>query len=53
MDENEIGAASIRVSKTNFDYYQRNYSRIQTLLAEIFSVIELITGTENMIILTI
>ncbi len=49
MDENEIGAASIRVSKTNFDYYNRTYSRIQTLLAEIFSVIELITGIGNMV----
>ena len=49
MDENEIGAAAIRVSKTNFDYYNRTYSRIQTLLAEIFSVIELITGIGNMV----
>ena len=49
MDEDEIGAALIAVSTNNFDYYIRNYSRIQTLLAEILSVIELITGLGNMV----
>ena len=39
MDENEIGAVSIRVSKTNFDYYLRNYSRIQTLLSKMMTKI--------------
>ena len=49
MDENELGAVLIAVSYTDFDYYKRNYSRIQTLLAEILSVIELITGFGNMV----
>ena len=45
MDENEIGAAL----NTNFDYFKRSYSIIQTLLAEILSVIKLILGFENMV----
>ena len=43
-DDNEIGAAVVEISNINFDYYNRSYSRIQTLLAELLSVIELITG---------
>lgn len=48
-DDNEIGAMIIEISNINFDYYNRSYSRIQTLLAEILSVVELLTEIGSMV----
>ena len=44
-----IGELSLYLNKSNYDYFRRSYKKIQTLLAEIFSVIELITGIGNMV----
>ena len=37
-----IGTVIIQISKVNFDSYKRSYSRLQTLLAEVMSVISLL-----------
>ena len=42
MDKTEIGTVFISFSEINFDYYKRVYPRIQSLLAEISSVINLL-----------
>ena len=42
MDKNEIGRVFISFSEINFDYYKRVYPRIQSLLAEISSVVNLL-----------
>ena len=41
-DINEIGVITFGMNKSNYDYYQRTYKRIQALLAEIMSIISLI-----------
>ena len=42
MDKTEIGTVFISFSEINFDYYKRVYPRIQSLLAEISRVINLL-----------
>ena len=37
-----IGTIMIQISKVNFDSYKRSYSRLQSLLAEVMSVISLL-----------
>ena len=37
-----IGTVIIQISKVNFDSYKRSYSRLQSLLAEVMSVISLL-----------
>ena len=39
---NEIGVIIFGMNKSNYDYYQRTYKRLQTLLAEIMSTLNLI-----------
>jgi hypothetical protein len=39
-----IGTIMIEISKVNFDSYKRSYSRLQSLLAEVMSVISLLFG---------
>ena len=39
-----IGTIMIQISKVNFDSYKRSYSRLQSLLAEVMSVISLLFG---------
>jgi hypothetical protein len=50
IDNLHIGTIMISISKVNFDSYKRNYPRIQTLIAEIMSVISLIFGVFNFFI---
>ena len=38
------------MNKSNYDYYQRTYKRIQALLAEIMSIISLILEVGQIII---
>ena len=42
MDKSEIGTIFINLSEINFDSYKRVYPRIQSLLAEITSVSNLL-----------
>ena len=42
MDKNEIGRIFISLSEINFDSYKRVYPRIQSLIAEITSVVNLL-----------
>ena len=42
MDKNEIGTVFISFSEINFDSYKRVYPRIQSLLAEVMSVINIL-----------
>ena len=49
-DSNEIGAIFFGMNKSNYDYYQRTYKRIQALLAEIMSIISLILEVGQIII---
>ena len=42
MDKNEIGTVFISFSEINFDSYKRVYPRIQSLLAEVTSVINIL-----------
>ena len=44
-----IGTTMIQISKVNFDSYKRSYSRLQSLLAEIMSVISLLFGIGEVI----
>ena len=39
-----IGTIMFEISKVNFDSYKRSYSRVQSLLAEVMSVISLLFG---------
>ena len=39
IDGNEIGSILIDLNEINFDYYSRTYSRIQTFLIDVFSII--------------
>ena len=39
-----IGTIMFEISKVNFDSYKRSYSRLQSLLAEVMSVISLLFG---------
>ena len=41
-NESRIGTISIRINKSHFDNYQRSYQKVQSLLAEIMSVISLL-----------
>ena len=49
-DFNEIGVIIFGMNKSNYDYYQRTYKRIQSLLAEIMSIISLILEVGQIII---
>ena len=49
-DFNEIGIITFGMNKSNYDYYQRSYKRIQALLAEIMSIISLILDVGQIII---
>ena len=42
MDKTEIGTIFISFSEINFDSYKRVYQRIQSLIAEITSVVNLL-----------
>ena len=42
MDNNEIGRIFISLSEISFDSYKRVYPRIQSLIAEITSVVNLL-----------
>ena len=39
-----IGTIMIQISKVNFDFYKRTYPRVQSLIAEVMSVISLVFG---------
>ena len=41
-DFSKIGNIAIALNKSSFDYYKRNYQRIQSLLAEVMSMISLV-----------
>ena len=41
-DINQIGTISFQVNKSNYDYYKRSYQRLQSLLPEILSLINLV-----------
>jgi len=43
-DINQIGTISFQVSQSNYDYYKRTYQRLQSLLPEILSLINLVLG---------
>ena len=38
----KIGTITFRINQSSFDYYKRNYQKLQSLLAEIMSVINLL-----------
>ena len=39
---NDIGVLTLGINKSNYDYYQRSYKKVQALLAEIMSIVNLI-----------
>ena len=41
-DINQIGTISLQINKSNYDYYKRSYQRLQSLLPEILSLINLV-----------
>ena len=41
-DINKIGTISFQINKSNYDYYKRSYQRLQSLLPEILSLINLV-----------
>jgi len=41
-NSSRIGVISFSINKSNFDNYKRNYSRLQSLLAEVMSVVSLL-----------
>ena len=41
-DINQIGTISFQVNKSNYDHYKRSYQRLQSLLPEILSLINLV-----------
>lgn len=47
LDSLHMGTIMIEISKVNFDYYKRSYPRMQSLLAEVMSVISLVFGVFN------
>ena len=49
MDKNEIGTVFISFSEINFDSYKRVYPRIQSLLAEVMSVIDILMAIGQII----
>ena len=44
MEELKKGTIMIEISKINFDFYRRSYARLQSFLAEVMTVINLILG---------
>ena len=46
-ETNEIGYILIQINNNSFDKYNRSYPKFTTLLAEIFSIIKLITEIVN------
>ena len=44
MEELKKGTIMIEISKINFDFYRRSYPRLQSFLAEVMTVINLIFG---------
>ena len=44
MEELQKGTIMIEISKINFDFYRRSYPRLQSFLAEVMTVINLIFG---------
>ena len=53
ISNSAIGTIEIEINKSNFDNYKRNYKKLQALLAEIMSVVNLLfqVGTKIMNIL--
>ena len=49
-NNNEIGNIILGMNKSNYDYYQRTYKKVQALLAEIMSIISLIIEIGRIII---
>ena len=49
IDNLQMGTIMIQISKVNFDYYKRSYPRLQSLLAEVMSVINLFFGVAKFI----
>ncbi len=43
-DINQIGKISLQINQSNYDYYKRSYQRLQSLLPEILSLINLVLG---------
>ena len=43
-DTNQIGTISFQINQSNYDYYKRTYQRLQSLLPEILSLINLVIG---------
>ena len=41
-DINQIGTISFQINQSNYDYYKRTYQRLQSLLPEILSLINLV-----------
>ena len=41
-DSNDIGVINLGINKSYYDLYQRSYKKLQSLLAEIMSIISLI-----------
>jgi len=41
-DINQIGTISFQINKSNYDHYKRSYQRLQSLLPEILSLINLV-----------
>ena len=44
IDSFNIGTIMNEISKVNFDFYKRSYPRVQSLIAEVMSVISLVFG---------
>ena len=42
IDVNDIGVINLGINKSYYDFYQRSYKKLQSLLAEIMSIISLI-----------
>jgi len=50
-NEKEIGKITIGINKSNFDNYKRTYPRIQSLLADVMSVVNLLFDVGRIVIL--
>ena len=50
-NEKEIGKITISINKSNFDNYKRTYPRIQSLLADVMSVVNLLFEIVRIVIL--
>jgi len=48
-DINQIGTISFQINQSNYDYYKRTYQRLQSLLPEILSLINLVLGISRQV----